>query len=317
MPLEKRQGGADALTFPQPNEIAEAIRGIHSGSGMPDPSELEDGTALIAVNGEWKQQKGYGYGGKLEKAAVILGGDSYYGDNYYRVSDVPQMPDGFGVGSDITAWECWYDDPEVTAVTHQVTDISSTGVYAITFGDIGFPVIYIATEDNSIGTFPMYDESYQVYFLHKGVYFHNWVRGFAFGRNAAEKLISWDGYIGRDNPIQQNVSDTFTVKFKEVYEEKTDTVYYLADKDFKEILHASVNGRIVQGVTLGEVGNHTTHICNYVGDYQKFNLGTFQAFEALGSRLYIHKLEYSFDDDLTNKWNVNVQSCALQGSGPF
>ena len=34
-----------------------------SGSGLPDPSELADGTAAVVVNGEWKMQDGYGYTG--------------------------------------------------------------------------------------------------------------------------------------------------------------------------------------------------------------------------------------------------------------
>lgn len=31
------------------------------GFGLPDPTDLPDGTAMIAVNGEWKMQSGYGY----------------------------------------------------------------------------------------------------------------------------------------------------------------------------------------------------------------------------------------------------------------
>lgn len=41
------------------------------GSGLPDPSELPDGTAMVAVNGEWKMQEGYGYSVEGEEVTLL------------------------------------------------------------------------------------------------------------------------------------------------------------------------------------------------------------------------------------------------------
>lgn len=62
------------------------------GSGLPDPSSLPNGTAMVAVNGEWKMQSGYGYSdgtapiewdGSTE-GKTPAGGDAF---NFYKVSD--------------------------------------------------------------------------------------------------------------------------------------------------------------------------------------------------------------------------------------
>ncbi len=45
--------------FVQENFDADLIGG--GGSGLPDPSDYPDGTVMVAVNGEWHQQDGYGY----------------------------------------------------------------------------------------------------------------------------------------------------------------------------------------------------------------------------------------------------------------
>lgn len=34
---------------------------LPSGGGLPDPTEMPNGTMMVAVNGEWKEQSGYGY----------------------------------------------------------------------------------------------------------------------------------------------------------------------------------------------------------------------------------------------------------------
>lgn len=48
----------------QGNRLIEAVKNFSpSGGGLPDPSSLSDGTAMVAVDGEWKTQEGYGYTG--------------------------------------------------------------------------------------------------------------------------------------------------------------------------------------------------------------------------------------------------------------
>ena len=41
--------------------LADKFNDLEQKIGMPDPAELTDGTALVAVNGEWKATDGYGY----------------------------------------------------------------------------------------------------------------------------------------------------------------------------------------------------------------------------------------------------------------
>lgn len=65
------------------------------GSGLPDPSSLTDGTAMVAVNGEWKMQEGYGYTGEPAFEPITWDGDTSgkpyvdrFGEpTFYKVSD--------------------------------------------------------------------------------------------------------------------------------------------------------------------------------------------------------------------------------------
>lgn len=63
------------------------------GSGLPDPSELPDGTAMVVVNGEWKMQEGYGYTSEPAFEPITWDGDTEgrtsFADMFYKVSDNP------------------------------------------------------------------------------------------------------------------------------------------------------------------------------------------------------------------------------------
>lgn len=51
------------------------------GSGLPDPAELADGTAMVAVDGEWVMQDGYAYSEKevlIKPKEVTVGGSGIY-----------------------------------------------------------------------------------------------------------------------------------------------------------------------------------------------------------------------------------------------
>lgn len=66
------------------------------GSGLPDPSTLTDGTAMVAVNGEWKMQEGYGYTGYPAFETITWDGNTEGRDTLtidgepfaYKVSDI-------------------------------------------------------------------------------------------------------------------------------------------------------------------------------------------------------------------------------------
>lgn len=81
-----------ALFVAEQNGASGSVTAAQLRGGMPDPSEMEDGTAMVAYDGAWHQQDGYGYsvpakvtwdGDPTGKETVEAGG----GMVYVKVSD--------------------------------------------------------------------------------------------------------------------------------------------------------------------------------------------------------------------------------------
>lgn len=105
------------------------------GSGLPDPSELVDGTVMVAVDGEWKMQEGYGYidgpfkpitwdGDTSGKPYIEFDGTPIY----YKVSDDIITAEQF-IGA--TFVESRPDGEHTNAITEE--DIQERGGLVIAF----------------------------------------------------------------------------------------------------------------------------------------------------------------------------------------
>lgn len=103
--IARNGGGGGGLPAPEVADIGKVLGIVEDGagakyapvdaSGLPDPSSLPNGTAMVAVNGEWKMQEGYGYigapafepitwdGDKEGREAIELGGSP----TLWKVSD--------------------------------------------------------------------------------------------------------------------------------------------------------------------------------------------------------------------------------------
>lgn len=81
------------------------------GSGLPDPSALSDGTAMVAVNGEWKMQEGYGYYGEPAFEPITWDGSTEGRDAItindvslaYKVSDIVFTTDMLDGATSVTS----------------------------------------------------------------------------------------------------------------------------------------------------------------------------------------------------------------------
>lgn len=124
-----------------------------SGSGLPDPSTLSDGTAMVAVNGEWKMQEGYGYTGEPAFEPITWDGDTEGRtsvlDDFYKVSDNPISK------TDIVG--CTYEDSE--GLTRQINQES--------IQDLG--TVYVVGESILIA---LEDSIVEETSIEQGVYFY-------------------------------------------------------------------------------------------------------------------------------------------------
>lgn len=235
--------------------LALAKKYSDSHGGMPDPSGFKDGTALVKVGDEWKPQSGYGWSEELER--VIIPEYAQEGVVYFRVADAPELPAGFGIGSDVTVWVLFGE--EEVKMSSQI-DYASNGAYS-TVEEGGF--FCIATEDGAVLAL---DDDINATFPHKGMYFWYtdggdatmYSTGFAFGEDASEKLISWDGNIGSvhqfDPKYIPGSSDTdFVIHFTS--HAGADNTTVTADKTVPEFLQAIDNGKHIVGTLVNDGGD--------------------------------------------------------------
>lgn len=124
---------------------------IPSGSGLPDPSSLANGTAFVAVNGEWTEQEGYGY--VIEQPELITWDGNTDGkyislDNEWcRVADAIDITNPEGLRYSLTTWdEEHYEDLPYDGIE----GVFGNQVYTIFFYDTetgGYGEIRVAPED--------------------------------------------------------------------------------------------------------------------------------------------------------------------------
>lgn len=93
----------EVLNKEQGDRIIKAFKTFKDGiptEGLPDPSELPDGTAMVVVNGEWKMQDGYGWieegnftaitwdGNTEGRDAIYVELEGQRFETHYKVSDL-------------------------------------------------------------------------------------------------------------------------------------------------------------------------------------------------------------------------------------
>ncbi len=127
---------------PKGKAYSPVIVNVESGGGLPDPSDVPDGTMLIAVDGEWKQQDGYGYVKKSEMRSLLADEAEsvrkefdYYND---ELNETTCSFYNYGV-DEATIWYCWgnsdhiivtIDDTEYCLNKFETPDSHGTVIYA-------------------------------------------------------------------------------------------------------------------------------------------------------------------------------------------
>ena len=109
---------------PDAHEVQPPFNFPSSGSGLPDPSELADGTAIVKVGEKWKMQEGYGY---TEEAfdPITWDGDTEgrpsVGGTYSKVSNNPIRKSEI-IGSTLYALIGTDEYSETIEVTEDISD---------------------------------------------------------------------------------------------------------------------------------------------------------------------------------------------------
>lgn len=192
------------------------------------PTPISNGRALISVNGEWIQQSGYGYETINPESEQLTPVSPYY--HIVRVGDVPNIPSNLQVGDPVTAWII-SPDSDNTPITLTVTTVTDQGAVFVVGESL--PVISIIPTDDYSATHididpEAGDDTEFFSYPEAGIYFqatfvddvNHYVSGFAFGENASEPIITWDGEIASVVPIDEKFIPDIFIKKEELHIDK-------------------------------------------------------------------------------------------------
>lgn len=206
-----------------------------SGSGLPDPSELADGTAAVVVNGEWKMQEGYGYtgdpafepitwdGDKEGREAIELGGSPAL----WKVSDAVLTGEMF---SGAKARD------NIGAVSDVVVLLSADGFVYAEAELIGRYIISGVQGEYSVGGDTVAVPSDGTYFMELG-------NDYVAELTAPPSVHKFDSAL-----IPSSGVDEFVVKF----EMADDGI--ISDKTIDDIFSAVSSGKLVKGILYDDNG---------------------------------------------------------------
>lgn len=205
-----------------------------SGSGLPDPTSLPDGTAMVAVDGEWKMQEGYGYTGDPAFEPITWDGDTEgkpYIDTdttiFYKVSDDIITAEQFigatmGVGTPVG--EMTLDIPE-----SEIEVIAGTG-------DARLVNAYGYIRSGVAGTYGESEDAFSV--PEDGTYF---IKNDSYitvkSLTAPPSVHKFDSALIPTSGVEE-----FVVKF----EMGEDGV--ISDKTWDDVVMAAASGKLAKGV---------------------------------------------------------------------
>lgn len=206
-----------------------------SGSGLPDPTDFENGTILVVKDGEWVKQGGYGYESEPAFEPIEWDGNTEgrtHFASYYKVSDTV-IPSENIIGAKV---EGYINGKHVTLTIDSV-DTSVEGLY--TDGSGMIYVVYGAPIENPyLGLIP-----------ENGIYFYCYQGSYIAYLAAPSPVTTIDPKF-----IPQSGTDEFVVKFNIDYDPNVAT----SDKTWDEIVNALANGKMLRagvfmdGMYMGE-----------------------------------------------------------------
>lgn len=130
----------EVLNKEQGDRIIKAFKTFKDGiptEGLPDPSELPDGTAMVVVNGQWKVQEGYGWteegnftnitwdGNTEGRDAIYVEAEGQRLEMHYKVSDLTFTRDSV-LGGKVTINGVDYNIHDFNIVDNESDDYSSS-----------------------------------------------------------------------------------------------------------------------------------------------------------------------------------------------
>lgn len=197
-----------------------------SGSGLPDPSTLTDGTVMVAVNGEWKMQEGYGYTGDPAFEPITWDGETEGRESlmgvYYKVSDVVIDP------SNIEGCSVIFHSTASGNVPDTLHFGGSEGVVSIgSLANLGLG-IYFASSDFDL-------EGVSVT---KGVYFPLDDYGYVSSLTCPPSVHKFDPALIPSSGVEE---------FAVIFEQEVETLVATADKTAEEIGNALMSGKKIKG----------------------------------------------------------------------
>lgn len=199
--------------------------GSGSGSGLPDPSTLTDGTAMVAVNGEWKMQEGYGYTDAPAFEPITWDGETegreIVQEAFCKVSDESIQSSELN-GSKIKV----YEDGETAELNFVSTQSFSDDIYIALYGDS--MQVLVALNDTEL-------EGIE---LHKGVYFM-FAEGDGYTQYISE-LAAAPSVHKFDSALIPTSGGAYTVTFS-----SDDGENFTCDKALNEIVSHADNVKFV------------------------------------------------------------------------
>ena len=142
-------------------DILSYMRGKNAGGGggggLPDPTA--DGVALIGVNGEWKQQSGYGYS---ESLTIEWNGDT---------TGRETLPAEFGFGNNYKVSDNCPNIPDKIVVTVLYSDQEFVDEYAPIELEEGLPMWCVSGASGMMVIGVSEDFDVEGIAFHKGIYF--------------------------------------------------------------------------------------------------------------------------------------------------